>query len=133
MRKKLSHELVFPGKRVGRTVLVLSRMTEIVYPGPARRSVFIDNKDQYVFNFRIEYLRPTYTRSSIPPTNHSKGCTISMADGHAEYWKWKGTETVESILQNPEPETEEGIHDLQRLQKIIWDRLGYEKSTKSVN
>ena len=61
-----------------------------------------------------------------------------MADGHAEYWKWKGRETVEmprklwrvrdgfmeTLEENYEPQTEEGLYDLQRLQKATWGRLG---------
>jgi hypothetical protein len=67
-----------------------------------------------------------------------------MADGHAEYWKWKGRETVNmprklvpagSRYPNKffefldggdyEPKTENGMYDLQRLQKATWGRLGY--------
>jgi hypothetical protein len=64
-----------------------------------------------------------------------------MADGHAEYWKWKGRETVEmprkllpvgsffrSVLlerADYEPQTEDGLYDLGRLQKATWGRLGY--------
>jgi hypothetical protein len=67
--------------------------------------------------------------------------TISMADGHADYWKWKGSETVEmprkqlsarnglfmEILESGdyEPQTESGLYDLQRLQRATWGRLGY--------
>ena len=70
-----------------------------------------------------------------------------MADGHAEYWKWKGRETINMPrmlspnLNNPNlddeflgssdtkkdyvPETANGVYDLQRLQKATWGRLGY--------
>ena len=64
-----------------------------------------------------------------------------MADGHVEYWKWKGRETIQMprkpILSfnnlfievlaggDYEPQTEDGMYDLQRLQKATWGRLGY--------
>jgi hypothetical protein len=67
-----------------------------------------------------------------------------MADGHAEYWKWKGRETVaglsrelipdrrsardvldELLEADYEPQTEDGLYDLQRLQRAMWGRLGY--------
>jgi len=32
---------------------------------------------------------------------------------------------VESQGNNYEPQTEDGIYDLQRLQKVTWGRLGY--------
>ena len=74
-----------------------------------------------------------------PPIHHSDGVTLSMADGHAEYWKWKGRETMEmprkllpvrtlfcEILEEDyEPQTEDGLYDLQRLQRATWGRLGY--------
>ena len=69
-----------------------------------------------------------------------------MADGHSEYWKWKGRETLNlpckllpwdnllcEVLDAPqvpgwkgyEPQTEDGMYDLQRLQKVTWGRIGY--------
>ncbi len=66
-----------------------------------------------------------------------------MADGHAEYWKWKGHETVAGFQRKSlpisdtgrfrdaltggdyEPKTEDGLRDLQRLQRATWGRLGY--------
>jgi len=141
------------GKRVGRTVLKLTKLTEIVSPGAGQRAVFIDKGyTPASSDFYVNYLYPEWRVHSPPPKHHSGGVTISMADGHAEYWKWKGRETVNiplkrlSYRQNPnlfyevidgpavpgwngyEPQTEDGLYDLQRLQKITWGRLGY--STK---
>jgi hypothetical protein len=66
-----------------------------------------------------------------------------MADGHAEYWKWKGRETTHipgrvvvpyrtnGLLKEQlekadyQVETEDGLYDLQRLQRATWGRLGY--------
>lgn len=62
-----------------------------------------------------------------------------MADGHVEHWKWRGKETVEMprvlkpthgtfkerLESDYEPQTEDGMYDLQRLQKATWGRLGY--------
>lgn len=63
-----------------------------------------------------------------------------MADGHVEYWKWKGRETTsmprklvpirslfKEVLEGDdyEPQTEDGLYDLQRLQRATWGRLGY--------
>lgn len=71
---------------------------------------------------------------------HGEGTTLSMADGHAEYWKWKGRETVaiprqvfpvgtgrfaELLEADYKPQTDDGLYDLQRLQRATWDRLGY--------
>ena len=139
------------GKRVGSTVLRLTRLTDIVSPGAGQRAVFID-KGQLPFgnDFYVNYLFPEWREHSPPPKHHCDGVTLSMADGHAEYWKWKGRETVKNIplvrrpyrdspnlfyevIDGPqvpgwngyEPQTEDGLYDLQRLQKATWGRLGY--------
>jgi len=138
------------GKRVGRTVLRLTKLTDIVSPGAGQRAVFIDKGYTPVGNdFYVFYLYPKWKSHSPPPKHHGGGVTLSMADGHAEYWKWKGRETVNiplvrlpyrdspnmfyEVIDGPavpgwkgyEPQTEDGLYDLQRLQKATWGRLGY--------
>jgi prepilin-type N-terminal cleavage/methylation domain-containing protein/prepilin-type processing-associated H-X9-DG protein len=135
------------GKRVGRTTLRLARLTDIVSPGPAQRAVFIDS-GQTNADFFVNYLYPEWLSSAGPPVHHDQGATLSMADGHAEYWKWKGSETVNiprGLFPTPsahamserlvdrdgksasyKPETEDGLDDLQRLQRATWGRLGYD-------
>ncbi len=128
------------GKRVGKTVLRLTRLTDITSPGAAQRAVFIDI-GQTPSVFYVPYLYPQWDRHGPPPIHHSGGVTLSMADGHAEYWTWKGRETVEMprklitfgsgslfaevLEKNYEPQTEDGLYDLQRLQRATWGRLGY--------
>ncbi len=134
-------ELIKFGKRVNRTVLRLTRLTEITSPGASLRAVFIDNSNTPSGDdFYVHYLYPKWYGPSPPPIQHNYGTTLSMADGHAEYWRWKGTETVNiprklmpvrrlftEILEGRdyEPQTEDGMYDLQRLQKATWGRLGY--------
>ena len=138
------------GKRVGSTVLRLTRLTDIVSPGAGQRAVFIDQGRTPVGNdFYVNYLYPEWRSHGPPPKHHRGGVTLSMADGHAEYWKWKGRETVNiplvrltyrhnpnlfyEVIDGPqvpgwngcEPQTEDGLYDLQRLQKATWGRLGY--------
>lgn len=133
------------GKRVGGTVLRLTRLTDIVSPGASQRAVFLDMGNTPIGNhFHVHYLYPKWERVSPPPIRHQDGTTLSMADGHAEYWKWKGSETLNmprmlspsgqvEMLEGPavpgwkgyEPQTEDGMYDLQRLQRATWGRLGY--------
>jgi len=120
------------GIRVGSTVLKLSRLSDIVNPGAGQRAVFIDGGNPTAINgsYYVEYLQPRW-RASGAPIHHNDGMTISMADGHAEYWKWKGRETVVDAVRRYggsflyEPQTEDGLYDLQRLQKATWGRIGY--------
>jgi type II secretory pathway pseudopilin PulG len=129
------------GKRVGRTVLFLTKLTDIVSPPPAQRAVFVDmgytpgSSDFYVY-----YLDAKWEKTSPPPMHHGDGLTLSMADGHAQYWEWKGRETIQMPRKRVpwgtvtreqldggdyEPQTDEGLYDLQKLQKATWGRLGY--------
>jgi prepilin-type N-terminal cleavage/methylation domain-containing protein len=84
------------GKRVGSTVLLLTSLTDIVSPGASQRAAFIDQGQATRFSndFCVQYLYPKWSVSNPPPIRHHDGVTLSMADGHAEYWKWKGRETV---------------------------------------
>jgi len=129
------------GKRVGNTVLKLTNLTEIISPGAAQRAVFVDLVQTPVANdYMVCYLEPLWSWHSPPPIRHHDGTTLSMADGHVEYWRWKGRETVEipreilyvgdypfELLEGPnyEPQTEDGMYDLQRMQKATWGRIGY--------
>jgi len=134
------------GKRIASTVLKLTNLTEIISPGAAQRAVFIDLGQTPAGNdFLVYYLYPMWSWHSPPPIRHHDGTTLSMADGHAEYWRWKGHETVTipreimdngkyayELLEGPdyEPQTEDGIYDLQRLQKATWGRIGYTSEEK---
>jgi prepilin-type N-terminal cleavage/methylation domain-containing protein/prepilin-type processing-associated H-X9-DG protein len=134
-------EMSESGKRVGSTVLKLTRITDIVSPGAGQRAVFIDMGQTPAASedFYVHYLYPKWRIHSPPPVRHDNGTTLSMADGHAEYWKW-GRETVQmprellpmgslfgEVLKDGDyqPHTEDGLYDLQRLQKATWGRIGY--------
>lgn len=130
-----------PGKRVGSTVLRLTRLTDILSPGAGQRAVFIDMGQTPLSNdFYVHYLYPKWKWFDAPPLRHRNGTTLSMADGHAEHWRWKGRETVNMPRKlvssgsrtkewleggDYEPQTEDGMYDLRRLQKATWGRLGY--------
>ena len=144
------------GRRVGSTVLKLTSLTDIISPGGGQRAVFIDTGQTPIDSFFVYYLYPNWKRYNPPPKHHHNGVTLSMADGHAEYWKWKGHETINIPLvrlfysKNPnlfyevvdgpdvpgckgyEPQTEDGMYDLRRLQKATWGRLGYTLDSEGV-
>jgi prepilin-type N-terminal cleavage/methylation domain-containing protein/prepilin-type processing-associated H-X9-DG protein len=139
---RLGPDGVPAGKRVGSTVLKLTRLTDIISPGAGQRAVFIDiGQEPRTLDFYVHYLYPTWWGGySVPPIHHANGVTLSMADGHAEYWKWKGPETVQIPRKlssfdgvvsekqqehNYRPKTEDGLYDLQRVQRATWGRLGY--------
>ncbi len=135
-------EIAESGVRVGRTALKLTRLTDIVSPGAGQRAVFIDiGQTPGSSEFYVYYLSPLWKFHGAPPIRHADGATLSMADGHAEYWKWRGRETVgmprelvpvrdtfAELLagwKDYEPQTEDGLYDLQKVQRATWGRLGY--------
>lgn len=120
------------GMRVGDTVVWVQNLSEIISPGPAERMVFIDEGWITPDSYNTHYQRETWWDD--PPVRHNDGMTASFADGHAEYWQWQGTDTIEwgrlseqrHVSNNHLPETAEGFEDLHRLQRAVWGRLGYE-------
>ena len=116
------------GVRVGRTVLWVKRRTEIVSPGPAFRLVYLDEGRVTPDSYACHYLNGTWW--DPPFVRHGDGSNVSFADGHGEYWKWKGKKTLETgKMANPlhqmVPSTPEEVEDLKRMQKGVWGRLGY--------
>ena len=116
------------GTVVHNTVLWIKKKGEIVIPSPAFRIVFLDEgrvtPDSYAVNYVIaQWWDPPHVR-------HGDGTNVSYADGHSDYWKWRGLETIKKGKEaNPEhnwaPTTAEGKEDLARMQKAVWGRLGY--------
>jgi prepilin-type N-terminal cleavage/methylation domain-containing protein len=123
-----------PG-RVGNTVLRLERLTDIISPGPGARAVFVDMGQTPTGSDYYYYLDPKWYNASAPLSLHAAGTTVSMADGHAEYWQWRGHELTKMPRKQVrvrgiflfeylddaacEPKTEDGLRDLQRLQRAV--------------
>jgi len=112
----------------------IKRRSQIHSPAPSLRLVFIDEgwmtPDAFAVYFRTE------AWWDDPPVRHGDGTNVSFADGHAEHWKWRGTDTIKHA-RNLElghsgagwtPESDQGFDDLYRIQKGCWGRLGYEPS-----
>jgi len=109
----------------------IKRRSEIHDPAPAYRLVFIDEgwvtPDAFAVHFKDEKWWDD------PPVRHGDGTTASFADGHSEYWKWKGIETIQrgraADRTHPaihwSPQTPDDKEDLHRIQKGCWGRLGY--------
>jgi prepilin-type processing-associated H-X9-DG protein len=118
--------------RVGDTVLWIRNFDEIITPGPDKRMVFIDEGWITPDSFNTHYTLEAWWDD--PPIRHNDGTTVSFADGHTEYWQWKGADTIEYGRRSDgvhmggsrTPQTAEGREDLHRLQRAVWGRLGYE-------
>jgi hypothetical protein len=118
------------GAKVGQTVLWLKKMSEIHTPGPAQRSVFIDEGWLTPDSYAVHYVTEQWWDD--PPVRHSDGVTLSFADAHSEHWMWKSQDTISygwSHERNHSgsytPAINESREDLHRLQTAVWGRLGY--------
>jgi len=117
-------------KTVDGVPLWVKNRNKIYRPAPAQRAVFIDEGWATSFSYAVYYELETWWDD--PTVRHGNGTNLGFADGHAEYWKWQGTETIEFGRNNDRtksgrltPTTEAGFRDLYRLQKATWGRLGY--------
>ena len=116
------------GVRVGKTVLMIKRRGEIAVPSPAWRLVFLDEGRISPDAYAIQYLTPQWW--DPPFVRHGDGTNVGFADGHSDYWKYKGQETLKAgKMLNPPynftPTTTEGKADVRRMQEAIWGRVGY--------
>jgi len=131
-----TRESFFKSKRIGRTVLWLRKLSDIVSPYAGQRMIFIDYGSSPGPAFQVHYAYPAWWLGrGVPRVDHNRGINLSMADGHVEHWKWRGAETMDLInatlpdgsynSMGFEPRTEDGMYDLQRMQKATWGRIGY--------
>jgi len=109
----------------------VKNINEIRDPAPPHRLVFIDEGYMTSDAFAVYYDRETWFDS--PPVRHGDGATLSFADGHADHWKWKGTDTIKLARDEermgpqgrPTPTTPAGFRDLYKMQKGCWGKIGY--------
>jgi len=108
----------------------VKKRNEIV-PNPALRLVFIDEGWVTPDAFAVYYNREVWWDD--PPVRHGDGTNVSFADGHAEYQKWRGTETIKvgrarvrgHAGAGTVPTSDSGYEDLHWLQRGCWGKLGY--------
>jgi len=74
---------------------------------------------------RAESSEPT---PGTPFVRHGDGTNVSFADGHSNYWKYRGAETIKGgklrdrthPSQHVRPKQEAGHQDLYRVRKSCW-------------
>ncbi|NIP25933.1 MAG: prepilin-type N-terminal cleavage/methylation domain-containing protein [Phycisphaerae bacterium] len=90
--------------------------------------VFVDIGRVWNSSYHVYYHQGQW--ADPPSIRHRDGVTVSYADAHSVYIKWKAAETVEAGKNtqrniNFTPTTPEGRMDLQQFQKEVYGRLGY--------
>lgn len=109
----------------------IKKRSDIRSPAPSSRLVFIDEGFMTPDAYAVWYHQERWWDG--PPVCHSNGTTVSFADGHSEHWKWKGIDTIEHARDEENtgpqvgwtPQTDEGFHDLYKMLKGCWGKLGY--------
>lgn len=109
--------------------LLLKRRTEIRRPGVM--AVFIDEGWVTPDSYAVYYTQELWWDD--PPVRHGDGVNLAFADGHSDYWKWKGVDTVKhgrAMIRTFsetrwQPETDAGFQDLYATQRATWGKLGY--------
>ena len=98
---------------------------------PHDRIVFIDEGWVTPDSFAVHYVNAQWWDD--PPVRHGDGTALSYADGHSDWYKWEGIDTVREgrsrVRGHPgnhySPTTDEGRKDLQMIQRGCWGELGY--------
>ena len=93
-------------------------LSQILHPGPARTFIFADENEGSIDNGSLFVFQPgQWVWVNWPSTRHSLGGTLSFADSHVEWWKWRGGALrFSGSYWYP---TTPGDCDLQRLQEAL--------------
>ena len=78
------------------------RYAEIIDPGPARASVFLDEDEWSIQNGALGILPPdvaAYYYWNLPASRHNNGGVLSFGDGHADLWRWVEPNIYEGSLK----------------------------------
>lgn len=86
---------------------------------PSDRMVYLDEGQADAYNFFI-WLTDQAWWDPVP-VRHGEGTTLSFADGHAEYWKWRDPRSLEYQelgVGNVQPDNP----DIARMQRAVWGK-----------
>ncbi len=85
---------------------MFKKLSQVRGPGPSDALVFMDESlntlDDGIFFISVTASLPAggVSWQNAPTARHSKGATLSFADGHAEHWKWRSISTELSYYAN---------------------------------
>jgi hypothetical protein len=89
--------------------------------------VFLDIGKVKNGSYHVHYDRGNW--HDPPSVRHRDGMTISYADAHSEYIKWRSIQETATWGRNEQggqqPQSPEGIADLQMIQRLVYGKIGY--------
>ncbi len=96
----------------------VSRLNQLVAPAPTGVLAFLDENEESIDNGALGVFPPGDWRWwNLPASRHRRGCVLSFADGHVEYWRWKDSSVLQFISYCQPAAV--GDRDLQRVQDAI--------------
>ncbi len=121
-----SDGFVPPGQTTPRTPYKTSQINN---PSASQASVFLDEDEYSIDNGAMGIAgvgtgpAPALYNWNTPGKRHGRGCVISFADGHVEYWKWSGEflfSKSADLLNFTTPQSTPGnVRDYTRLQGTV--------------
>lgn len=97
---------------------ITRKESDIRDPGPSHASVLWDENEDSIDNGALGILPAgTWQWWNWPASRHRRGCTVSFADGHAEYWRWLDSYVLE--FKGYGWPTTPSDRDLQRTQATV--------------
>ncbi|HEV2319768.1 MAG TPA: prepilin-type N-terminal cleavage/methylation domain-containing protein [Verrucomicrobiae bacterium] len=94
----------------------IHRLDQIIRP--AMSLTFIDEDISSIDDGHFLYSDTVSVWYNLPAWRHANGDTLSFADGHEEYWKWRGSLAVAVQAEYGQAVTDPAsLQDLQRLQQ----------------
>jgi prepilin-type processing-associated H-X9-DG protein len=111
------------GDNQGLDPRVKIRYTDLVNPSPQNVFVFIEEHEMSVWESgfmvlpREQFTLASGSWSSTPSDRHGRGCNLTFADGHVEYWRWLWPKAAN--LANQFTGNSKELRDLRRLQSAV--------------
>jgi prepilin-type N-terminal cleavage/methylation domain-containing protein/prepilin-type processing-associated H-X9-DG protein len=98
---------------------------------PDKKVVFIDEGWVTPDSFAVYYTQEQWWDDA--PVRHGDGTNVAFADGHSDYKKWQGIDTIKRgrslelghLGAGWVPNSYDGYQDLYWIQKSAWGKLGY--------
>jgi prepilin-type processing-associated H-X9-DG protein len=98
----------------------LTKFSAILVPVVSLKVVFVDENEYSVGDGCFGIYPASSGKNAwwnLPGSRHTKGCTFSFADGHAELWKWHGTAVLTYVSAGQPADPVGTSDDLPRVQR----------------
>ncbi|MGB7768677.1 MAG: type II secretion system protein [Verrucomicrobiia bacterium] len=96
-------------------VLPVCQMSQI--RNPSKSLTFLEEDYSTIDDGHFLYSPTINNWLNIPTWSHQNGATLSFADAHAEYWKWRSARPTTTYFDGGSPTDPLALQDIARLQQ----------------